>query len=197
MNSGLLYLTTACLDYIIKKSLPFFLTFVTCIFNFCFTEKQNSCGLHSSSLLLTPFQSVVSHIHVVSSQVPFHLTANFHPAIFLTGLAHVHSSLSSGLCLCFLLGSKPVPHLRPSNFSSYNNPQYTSPLTPDLHSLRQSSYTILCPKPTFSYITSFKSQKLISKTCSSTEYSFPNYFITETTQYSFDFQIQFFGQDTQ
>jgi len=118
----------------------------------------------------TPFQSVVSHATCGSHLRSLSISLKLPPCYLPNGLGSCPLFFKLWLVSYFLLGSKPCSHhLRPSNFGSYNNPQYTSPLTPDLHSLLASNYTILCPNPAFSYIASFKSQKLISKTCSSTE----------------------------
>lgn len=96
-----------------------------------------------------------------------------------------HSFFELWLVSCFLSWPKPCSHhLRPSNFGSYNNPQYTSPLNSRFTFFWQAA-TQFSAQSQLSHITSFKSQKLISKTCSSTEnYSFPNYFITGNHQYS-------------
>lgn len=110
-----------------KNGTPTDCVVVACCFptRFHSVVSNATCGTHLSSLPISP-------------KLPFYYLHNrlgSYPLFFQLWL----------VC-CFPPGSKPCSHhLSHPNFSSYNNPSYTSPLTPNLHSLLANSYTILCP----------------------------------------------------
>ena len=182
----LLLLAIPCLAYIPKKSLCIYFLFLLLryvSFKFSLLEKWNFCRLSSNGLLFShPLHSLVPKATWTFHLPSLPIALKFLSYCLHNGLGSCPLFFQLWLVSCFSSGSKPCSHhLSPSNFSPYNNPQYTSPLTPNLHSLLAKSCTLLCPTPTVSYTTSFKSQKLISSSFSSIEINnLQMIFITET-----------------